>query len=226
MTSADLTLIAALGASALTGLVSLGVVWFQECRRAKARDRDALRAAIQELLSRSMGVATRARAMADLMRLRSGLKEGLDIAMRHRKPVDLLELHDWLDQDIAPMNAALSEIWTRDSQEGIRLANDVMNKCMDLLGASTTRQQTGNGWERVRVWAAGERWAPEMIAENNRAMQELARARKRYAEHARARFGLDVVELFTVAQAEDEPAAVEDAAPADDTKTAIQGSKE
>jgi hypothetical protein len=205
MTSAEIALIAALGASALTGLASLGVVWLQEWRRGKARNEDALRASVQELLTRSMGVATRARAMGELMRIRSGLKEGFDVAMRHRKLVDLFELHDWLAQDIAPMNAALSQIWTRDSQEGIRLANEVVSKCMDLLGTNTTKQQTGNGWERMRRWAAGERWTPEMIAEANSAMQQLAHARKRYAEHARARFGLDVVELFTSREPKDKP---------------------
>ena len=179
MTSADIALVAALGASALTGLASLGVVWFQEWRRGKASDEDALRASVQELLSRSMAVAMRARSMGETMRLRSGLKEGFDVAMRHRKLVDPLELHDWMAQDLVPLNAALTEIWTRDNQEGIRLANDVVNKSMDLLGASITRQQADGSWERLRRWAAGERWTAEMIAEYNRAMQEFAQARKR-----------------------------------------------
>jgi hypothetical protein len=205
MTSAEIALVAALGASALTGLSSLGVVWFQEWRRGRASDEDALRASVQELLSRSLAVAMRARAMGDTMKLRSGLKEGFDVAMRHRKVVDPLELHDWMAQDLVPLNAALTEIWTRDNQDGIRLANDVVNKCMDLLGASTARQQADGGWERLRRWAAGERWTPEMIAEYDRAMRELAVARKHYADHARARFGLDVVELFTSVEAGDKP---------------------
>jgi hypothetical protein len=148
--------------------------------------------------------------MGNTMRLRSGLKEGFDIAMRHRKLVDPLELHDWMAQDIAPLNAALTEIWTRDNQEGIRLANDVVNRCMDLLGANTTRQQADGGWERLRRWAAGERWTPEMIEESNRAMRELAYARKRYADHARGRFGLDAVELLTLAEPNDKRAAIEE----------------
>ena len=76
-----------------------------------------------------MAVAMRARAMGDVMKFRSGLKEGFDVAMRHRKPVDVLGLHDWMARDLAPMNAALSEIWTSDDQEGIRLANDVVDNC-------------------------------------------------------------------------------------------------
>jgi hypothetical protein len=205
MTPTEVALTAALGASLLTGFASLGAIWFQEWRRGRASDEDALRASVQGLLLRSMGVAMRARAMGETMRLRSGLKEGFDVAMRHRKLVDLFELHDWMAQDIAPLNAALSEIWTRDNQEGIRLANDVVSSCMDLLGANVARQQGGNSWERIRRWAAGERWTPEMIEEENCAMRELAHARKRYADHARARFGLDAVELFSPPELNDKP---------------------
>jgi hypothetical protein len=30
------------------------------------------------------------------MKVRSGLKEGVDVATRNRKPVDPLEVHDWM----------------------------------------------------------------------------------------------------------------------------------
>lgn len=146
--------------------------------------------------------------MGDTMKVRSGLKEGLDVTLRQRKPSDLLELHDWLAQDLAPLATAWSEIWTRDDQEGIRLANDVMDKCADLLGASTARQQA-DGWKRVKVWAAGEQWTPEMTKAYDDAMRGLARARKNYADHVRARFGLDAVELFTSTGAGEEPKVIE-----------------
>ena len=102
-------------------------------------------------------------------------------------------------QDVAPLNEALTEIWTRDNQAGVRLANDVVSKCMDLLGASTTIQGPSTSRERLRRWAVGVRWTPEMVAENDRAMIELAHARKRYADHARARFGREAIELFSTA---------------------------
>lgn len=130
------------------------------------------------------------------------------MAFRHRKLVDPLELHDWMVQDLASLNAALSEIWTRDDQEGVRLANDVVQKCANLMGASTARQ-TADGWERLRVWAAGERWTPEMTKAYDDAMRELVHARKRYADHVRTRFGLDAVELFTSGEAGDKPKAIE-----------------
>ncbi|HET9081114.1 MAG TPA: hypothetical protein VFO01_11460 [Trebonia sp.] len=208
MTPAELATASALGASLLTGLASLGVMWLQQWLQGRASDRAALAASARELLSRSLAVAMRARVMGDTMKSRSGLKEGLDVTLRQRKPVDPLELHDWMARDLAPLNAALSEIWTRDNQEGVRLANDVVNKCAVLLSASTARQQA-DGWKRARVWAAGEQWTPEMTKAYDSAMRELARARKDYADHARARFGLDAVELFTSAEAHETPNAIE-----------------
>jgi hypothetical protein len=101
MTAAELAITAALGASFLTGLASLGVMWIQQRLQSRDSDRAALAASAQELLSRSMAVAMRARAMGDVMKFRSGLKEGFDVAMRHRKPVDVLELHDWMARDLA-----------------------------------------------------------------------------------------------------------------------------
>ena len=65
MTSAELAIIAALGASALTGLASLGVVWFQEWRRKKASDQAELQTAVTELLTQSMAVAMKARAVGE-----------------------------------------------------------------------------------------------------------------------------------------------------------------
>jgi hypothetical protein len=223
MTPTEVALTAALGASFLTGLASLGAIWFQEWRRGKASDEDALRASAQELLNRSLAFAMRARAIDETVKLRSGLKEGFDVAMRNRKPADLLELHDWMAQDLAPLNAALSEIWTRDNQKGIRLANDVVNACTALLGASTSSQQDTNAWERVRRWATGVRWTPEMIEENDRAMRELAHARKRYADHVRARFGLDTVELFTLPESEGKPKSVSQSRDSSNGPAAIPG---
>lgn len=205
MTPTEVALTSALGASFLTGLASLGVMWVQEWRRGKARERAALHTAMTELLSRSLAVAMRARALGEAMKVRSGLKEGLDVTMGSRKPVDPLEVHDWIAQEVIPLNTAVAELWTRDDQEGIRLANEVVNKCTELLGVSTARQPANDRLGRVRRLLAGERWTPEMIAENDRAVHELALARKRFADHARARLGLDAVELFTLPEAEEKP---------------------
>ena len=196
MTPAEIALAAALGSSFLTGFASLGAVWAQEWRRNKANDRSALCAAAMELLSRSLDVAMRARAMGETMRIRSGVREGLDISLRQRKPVDLLDLHDWMAQSLAPLNVALVELWARCDQEGVRLANDVVEKCMDLLGASTALEPARSTRDRMVKWAVGERWTPEMRTELQRALVDLAHARKRFADHARSKLGQGPIDLF------------------------------
>ncbi len=92
--------------------------------------------------------------MGESMRLRSGLSEGLDVTLRLRKPADAMEFHDWMAQDVVPMHAALDEIWTRWDQDGVRVANDVVGKCMDLLATSTASQPEK---QRACLSASGQR---------------------------------------------------------------------
>jgi hypothetical protein len=116
--------------------------------------------------------------------------------MYHRQPVEPLELHDWMAQDLVPMHTALDRIWMRWDQEGIRLANDVAGKCADLLGVSTATTPASTGLDRARIWAPGERWTPEMTAANEQAVKQLAQARKRLADYARTTIGLPAADLF------------------------------
>lgn len=204
MTTTEVALTAAFGSSFLTAAASLGVIWLQQHLRRRADAKAALHGAVLEVLSRSLSVATRSRAMGETMKIRSGLVEGLDIALHHRKPTDPMELHDWLAQDLTPLNTALADIWTRWDQEGVRLANDVVSKSMDLMGASLARQPASTTRERLRRWAAGERWTPEMLADHDKALKKLAYARKELADHARGNLGLGPVDLF--AQVPDEDA--------------------
>jgi hypothetical protein len=196
VTSAELAVVAALGASLLTGLASLGVVAFQEWRRRKEADRDALLAAVTEMLSRSLAVSLRAQTMGLTMKVRSGLGEGVDVALRQRKPADPLELHDWIAQDLAPLNAAWSEIWARGDQEMVRLANGLLSACMGLMGVSTERQPADSVAARVRRWIVGERLTSEMQADIEKGHKELAHAREKLANYARHLLGQPTVALF------------------------------
>lgn len=200
MSTAELTVIAALGASALTGLASLWIVAFQEWLRGKASNQDALRAATGELLARSLAITLRAETIASTVRQRSRIAERLYVVMHNRKPVDLLELHDWIAQDWAPLNAALSELWTRSDQEGVRHANDLVAKCADLLRISVTALPAQTRRERVQRWATGYRWTPEMLDDYEHAVEDLAQSRKRFADYARGKLGQESVD-FPFAQA-------------------------
>ncbi len=197
MTSAWAVVAAALGSALLTSAGSLLVVGYRERRRDKATDQDALHRAVVELLTRSIAIGMRARALRDAIRFRSGLMEGVDVVMlRLRKPIDALELYDWQAQDMVPLNAALNEVWTRWDQEGIRLANDLVLKCAELLGESTTLVPAKARLERARKALIGERWTPESEDAYKRARNDMVDARKRLTDYARASLKLDAVNLF------------------------------
>lgn len=196
VTNGELALTAALGASLLTGLTSLGVIWFQERRRGKASDGASLHAAIVEMLSRSLGYALRARTMAEALKLRSGFREALGLALRQRKPADLFELHNWMVQDLGPLNVALGELWIRADQEGVRLANDLVASCIAVSEAALASRPIRHPWGHLRTYTLGYSWTPEMQASYDRAAVELAHARKRFVDYARARLGRDAVDVF------------------------------
>jgi hypothetical protein len=197
MSDAGWTAVAALGAAALTALASLGVVAYQQWRHNAAASRASLHAAIIELLARSVAVMLRSDSMRLAVEQRSGLKEGIDITTRTRKPIEPLELHDWLAQDWAPLTAAWSEIWTRGDSQTVRLANDLVGKCGNVLGMSTSRAAPTTVSDRLHRWLVGERWSPEMLEAHKQAQRELAEARKRLAEHARTRLKLEAVDMFS-----------------------------
>ena len=196
LTSAELTVIAALGASALTGGASLGVVALRERLRRKAADQDTLVSAVTEMLSRSMSVTMRAQAMGETMKQRSGISEGVDVTLRYRKPADLLELHDWVAQDMAPLHAAWSVIWARGDQELVRLANQLLASCGDVVAAATARMPAGNTTARMRRHVIGERWTPEMQEALQQAAKTLAYAREQLAQYARTILRLAPAQLF------------------------------
>jgi hypothetical protein len=200
MTSAWAVVAAALGAAALTALGSLGVVRYQERKRGKVSDRDALHRAVLELLTRSIAVALRAVAMRDAIRYRSGMMEGVDIVLRLRKPVDALELYDWQAPDLVPLNAALNEVWTRWDQEGIRRANDLVNKCADLLSASVALTPASTLRQRLRKAVIGERWTLQEEEAYGRARQDMLAARRCLADYARATLKLNAANLLAEAE--------------------------
>ncbi|MGH3277150.1 MAG: hypothetical protein ACRDNZ_22830 [Streptosporangiaceae bacterium] len=74
----------------------------------------------------------KAQAMGQTMKVRSGLGEGLGVATRLRKPSDPMELHDWIAQEMTPLNEAWSVIWLRGDQETIQLANALLDACGQL----------------------------------------------------------------------------------------------
>jgi hypothetical protein len=75
LASAERAVAAALGASLLTGVFSVGAIMLQNRLAGRSADSDALAGAVTEMLSRSMAVSMRAQAVGEMMRIRSGLGE-------------------------------------------------------------------------------------------------------------------------------------------------------
>lgn len=130
--------VAALGASLFTGLASLGVAWVQAAWRTSEDRRQHLETACSDVLSASMLVADRIRVLNATLQVRSGVAESLDVTLRHRKPVDPLELHDWLGQDMTALHKAVSEVWLRGEPSVGNLASDIELQCAVLLELATS----------------------------------------------------------------------------------------
>jgi hypothetical protein len=197
VSDAGWTAIAALGAAALTAFASLGVVWVQGRLSAKARAEADLLRALEELMSRSVSIGTRSLALGQAMRFRSGLNEGLDIALRLRKPADVLELHDWMHQDLAPMQHALVEVWSTADQSLIAAANHLMDASVDVVTTSTAREQLESRRLRVRRYLLGERWTPYMRTASEEAVRAMAEARRDLLNLTRERLQSEAVNVFT-----------------------------
>lgn len=186
--------IAALGASALTGLVALGL----DALRARRRDREKLNErrvhAYSEIISHASSFALAAGAMHLTAQVRSGFVEGLDIVLRHRKPIEPLDLHDWLMKELGPMLDAMAEIWVVGTPEAVVAANELMKKCNNVLELGANRGASGSSLVRFLV---GEKWTSVQADSFQEAIDEMSEARKRLAEVARVENGVGFTALFT-----------------------------
>src|SRR5258708_19539386 len=125
--------IAALGASFLTGGFTWGVSWWQERRRDRASTMLEKAAAYHELISRSLSFTARASALRNAMQARSGLKEGVDVTFRLPHPADPLELHDWIAGDFEPINNPWSRIQLIRTPPPIHAAPHLLHTRPDYL---------------------------------------------------------------------------------------------
>jgi hypothetical protein len=182
--------VAALGASGLTGGFGFGTLWWQERRR--DRD-DALAkkgAAYQRLIAQSLSFAIRAGTLRTTMQVRSGLKEGVDVATRLRRAADPMELHDWLAQDFAPMNEAWSEIEIAGSPDAVRMATELVDACADLIGVAT---QPGEAHGKIGTAFKGLAWTSEQEDALVDARRRVMATRSAFINVARTELGSDVI---------------------------------
>ena len=186
--------IAALGASALTGLVTLGL----DERRVRRQRREGLTErrvhAYSQMISHAASFALAAGAMHLTAQIRSGFIEALDIVLHHRKPVEPLDFHDWLMRELSPMLDAMAEIWVVGTPNAVVAANELMKKCNKVFELGGNRGESGSSLMRYLV---GEKRTPAQVDSFQEAIDKMSEARKKLAEVARIEMGVGFTALFT-----------------------------
>ena len=177
--------VAALGASFLTGVLGFGTIFWQQRRRDRADAVAQKRNAYGLLIAHSLNFTIRAQAMRNTMRARSGFNERLDLAMRLRRPLDPIELHDWFAQGYEPLNQAWANVEVVGSAAAVRIATDLMDTCADFVKLAG---ELGMARGRFVTYLRGFEWT----ADQDRALEEAAR---RVLGHRRAFIALARTEL-------------------------------
>jgi hypothetical protein len=185
-------LIGALGGSLLSG----GLVWLvgerqrkQNLRDAEAQDRIAAYAA---LLTTSMNMTMRIQTVGDTKRLRSGIQEGLAVTLGQRKPLDLMELYDWFNQDGSRLNDAWMRVWAVGTQEAIDAADRLMDGIGDLMAAAVA-ENPEIGRLRMTLFGAGRSAAQAQAFDA--AMRTLAERQVAFVQVLRKEDGAKTVEF-------------------------------
>ena len=183
--------VAALGASLLTGGASLGVAWIQAKWRTDEDRRQHLAAACSDVLSNSLLVTNRIRVLNATIQVRSGITEGLDVVLHHRKPVDPMELHDWLAQDLAALHKAVSEVWLRGGPGVSNLASEIELQCVNLLELGTSVPGQRTFLQNMKGVTRDEAFVAKWLDEVNR----LGNLRRSFLEAARQGLGEEAASL-------------------------------
>ncbi len=193
-------ILAAVGASLLTGLLGLGTILLQERLRQADALRHERRRAYSRLLAVTGVIAHTSHALHLAVKVRSGIGEGLDVALHLRKPIDPLDLDARLREDMVPLYEAWSDVWTVGTQEAVTAAN----RAVELAGEVIERA-TREGAARTRVGARslGEKWTPEQLDEWDESINRLGEARQAVAGVARREVKLPVADFSA---ADDPPA--------------------
>jgi hypothetical protein len=184
--------VAAIGASFLTGGFTWGVSWWQERRRDRAATIQERAAAYHELTSRSLSFIARVNSLRNAMQSRSGLKEGVDITLRYRRPVDALEIHDWLTKDFEPINNAWSRIQLLGTAAAIDAATQLLNACGDVVGAATS---LGRARGKIASTVIGLAWTEDQQEELQAANKRAVAEREAFIKVARKELGAEKVTL-------------------------------
>ncbi len=176
----------------LTGLFGLVLLWRQNRAAKKASAAKELADAYGEFLARAFSFVRRVEAVGRLMQLRSGLVEGWESLLGRRKPLDFLDLHDWVDVDFRPLGDAWCRIHVVGSQDAIIAADELLLVSGDLMAAAIATDARRTGLARTIV---GERPSTPQIKAYQALVKKFFVAREAFVVLARKELGKDAVRL-------------------------------
>jgi len=167
--------IAALGASLLTGLVAFGSEairdWRSQASDADRRRRDAY----VEFLIAAAGQIALVSMVREIRKMGTGLKPAVTI----EDPIAFLEK---FNRESIALFAAWTRVWLHGSQEAITIANRFVDAVIPAAGSATAEGKARPSWlSRLR----GEAWTPEQDKAFHDAVQKLGLIRIEFAKAAR-----------------------------------------
>lgn len=178
----------------MTGLAAFGIACWQTRRGERNALAGARRKAYADLISVT-GLMIHSGWMLRLtMEMRSGLGEGIDVALRFRRPLDPMELDSWMRRDLDPLYSAWADAWTVGSATGVSTANRLVQRVGEVVSGATAY---GEARGRLAARVVGEKWSEEQMEEWLRKVDELGEDRRALADLARRETGLHVAEFVT-----------------------------
>ncbi len=128
--------IAALGASLLTGVFTWGASWWVERRRDRTTDAREKDLAYHQFISRPLTFSGRVGALRNTME--TAVKEGDKASATLGRPFGAIDVFEWLEKDLIPINDAWSKIQMIGSPEAVDESTQLLDACGDLLGLATS----------------------------------------------------------------------------------------
>lgn len=199
MSNAWAVVVAALGSSTLT---IAGSFWLEQWRlrkAAKAASLDRLREACAQLGTHAFLFALRAQVLYQTAVIRSGIREGSDIALYHRRPADPMSIADWLAIDFKPMVEAFTIIEISGDRDLIHAASKLLAAAASVSekASSVTRRSITADDSRLKRIAqyvqalVPLRPNPETEEDIRETVAELARNLREFNHKARIRLGVN-----------------------------------
>lgn len=174
--------IAALGASLLTALATIGMEYVRG-RNASVAQEGLQHEAYERLLV----------ASAQFIQLLSTIRVLRSLTTGVTPSGGIRDSMSPLHRETEPLRDAWSLVWLRGSQEAIIAANQLITKTTPALDLATA---AGKGRVAFLSAIVGEKWTPEEDKEFSEALRQVGLARRDFAQVARKELGAGTVDLF------------------------------